>query len=145
MRKQIVHDSQFLCGQFDGFPGCAAHKQVGLIGELQIAGCPPAFFLPSQLHADAGCEFLKMERFCHVVICACLQTMQPVLQRAPCRQHDHLRGDPLLFQRGQNVKSRCSRQHDVQDDQVVDTAQSLHESRVSVQSHIHAMVLPLQP
>ncbi|MCY1229587.1 hypothetical protein D9M72_419560 [compost metagenome] len=81
------------------------------------SGCPEPR-LPAQQHAHPRFEFANVEGLDHVIVGAEIETLDPLLGRAPSREDQHRRAVLPGAHRPQNVEPVHLRQVEIEDDQI---------------------------
>ena len=120
MAHQVLEQSKLFGRQFDGLSG-ALHGVGGGV-HLQVGGHQQRGFavrFASQQGAHPGAQFIHLEGFDQVIVCAAIQTADAVFERVTRRQHQDRGIDALVAQGLAYTQTVFLRQHDVEDDDVV--------------------------
>src|SRR5438034_11655187 len=104
-------------------------------------GLPTA---PPQQGPHSRQQLFDRKGFRQVVIGARVQTLHPLIDLRPGREDQHRRLNLFLPEFLQNLQTEHSREHEIQDDQVVAPAQPHFQTLRPVGTHVDGIILLLQ-
>src|SRR5262249_31319229 len=146
MQRKIFEQRVLLSRQVNA-PARASRRMVSgvqnQIGDLHHGGSK----IPNapQEGANSRQQFFKLERLDQIVVSAAVQTFDAVVNRVTRRQHENGRVDSARTQFAANLIAVFTRQHHVQNDQVVIVYLSLIERRLALRYDVDGVTFLAQP
>ena len=138
-----LHHLEFFVGQIDVL--CTAGKFKGLPVQREIPQRQHVrgkHFTAAACHgADTGQKLFCFKRLGKIIVRTGIQALDLVLKLGFCGKHDHRSGDPFRAKNAEDIKAVHLGHHDVQDQTVIVSRQSIIQGVLSVVDDIDGILI----